>query len=346
MMKKLDYQYKISIMDIRKFPKRRSALRPEVPVLLGASDNELKFIKAMGIEHLSLVLKRDELEGDAFHKGMEKFRKNGFIVTNAACMELQKNRAIHLGLENRDEEIEAFIDAMKLFSSEGIEFTSVAWQPYGILRTDKRIGKHTRGQRALYCDECEILKRGMREEREYDEDEIWANFTYFANAVVPELERYKVKMAIHPNDPPIEKAEGIASLFYSTSSFRRILKECNDSKAVGMKMCIGCYLEAGDAYGDLLSDIDEFGKEGRILCVHFRNVSSTLPVFEEVLIEDGYANMYTIMKALVASGTDAVISIDHAADAVEGYGGLIGSFAYPTGYMKGLLSAAENEICG
>ena len=136
MMKKLDYQYKISIMDIRKFPKRRSALRPEVPVLLGASDNELKFIKAMGIEHLSLVLKRDELEGDAFHKGMEKFRKNGFIVTNAACMELQKNRAIHLGLENRDEEIEAFIEALKLFSSEGIEFTSVAWQPYGILRTD------------------------------------------------------------------------------------------------------------------------------------------------------------------------------------------------------------------
>ena len=67
---------------------------------------------------------------------------------------------------------------------------------------------------------------------------------------------------------------------------------------------------------------------------------------QEVLIEDGYANMYTVMKALVASGTDAVISIDHAADAIEGYGGLIGSFAYPTGYMKGLLSAAENEVYG
>lgn len=333
-------------MDIREFPKKKSALRPEVPVLLNASENELKFIKAMGIEHLSLVLKRGELSGDAFHIGMKRFRENGFIVTNAACMELQKNRAIHLGLENRDDEIEAFIDAIRLFSSEGIEFTSLAWQPYGILRTDKRIGEHTRGQRALYCDECEIMKRRWREEREYGEDEIWANFSYFAKAVIPELERYGVKMAIHPNDPPIEKSEGIASLFYSTSSFKKIIKECNDSKAVGMKMCIGCYLEAGDRYGDLLSDIKEFGESGRILCVHFRNVSSPLPVFEEVLIEDGYANMYTIMKALVKSGTDAVISIDHAADAVEGYGGMIGSFAYPTGYMKGLLSAAENEIYG
>ena len=331
-------------MDIREFPKKKSALRPEVPVLLSASDNELKFIKAMGIEHLSLVLKRDELKEDVFHMGMERLRKNGFKVTNAACMELQKNRAIHLGLENRDEEIKAFIDAVKLFSSEGVEFTSIAWQPYGILRTDKRVGKYTRGQRALYCDECEILSHANREKREYDDEEIWANFSYFAKAVVPELERYDVKMAIHPNDPPIEKAEGIASLFYSTASFRRILKECSNSPAVGMKMCIGCYLEAGDRYGDLLSDIEEFGKEGRIFCVHFRNVSSTLPVFEEVLIEDGYANMYTIMKALVLSGTDAVISIDHAADAVEGYGGLIGSFAYPTGYMKGLIAAAENEV--
>ena len=337
---------RIIFMDIRRFPKKKSALRPQVPVLLNASDNELMFIKAMGIDNLSLVLRREELKGDLFHRGMERFRKNGFTVTDAACMELQKNRAIHLGLETRDSEIEAFIDSIRLFSSEGIEFTSVAWQPHGILRTDKRVGEHTRGQRALYCDACEILSRQSREEREYGEEEMWGNFSYFAKAVIPELERLGMKMAIHPNDPPLPEAEGISSLFYSTESFRRILRECSYSPSVGMKMCIGGYLEAGENYGDLLSDIAEFGKAGRILCVHFRNVSSTLPVFEEVLIEDGYANMYTVMKALVASETDAVISIDHAADAIEGYGGLIGSFAYPTGYMKGLLSAAENEVYG
>ena len=176
-------------MDIRKFPKKKSSLRPQVPVLLNADDNELMFIKAMGIDNLSLVLRREELKGDLFHRGMERFRKNGFTVTDAACMELQKNKAIHLGLETRDREIEAFIDSIKLFSSEGIEFTSLAWQPHGILRTDKRVGEHTRGQRALYCDACEILSRQIREEREYGEEEIWGNFSYFAKAVIPELER-------------------------------------------------------------------------------------------------------------------------------------------------------------
>ena len=224
---------RISFMDIRKFPKKKSALRPQVPVLLNASDNELMFIKAMGIDNLSLVLRREELKGDLFHRGMERFRKNGFTVTDAACMELQKNKAIHLGLETRDSEIEAFIDSIRLFSSEGIEFTSVAWQPHGILRTDKRVGEHTRGQRALYCDACEILSRSNREEREYGE-EIWCNFSYFAKAVIPELERLGMKMAIHPNDPPLPEAEGISSLFYSTESFRNSVQNFRISCIMGV----------------------------------------------------------------------------------------------------------------
>ena len=64
---------RIIFMDIRRFPKKKSALRPQVPVLLNASDNELMFIKAMGIDNLSLVLRREELKGDLFHRGMERF---------------------------------------------------------------------------------------------------------------------------------------------------------------------------------------------------------------------------------------------------------------------------------
>ena len=82
----------------------------------------------------------------------------------------------------------------------------------------------------------------------------------------------------------------------------------------------------------------------KILCVHFRNVSSQLPMFEEVLPEDGYADMYAIMKQLVACDCNAVISIDHGFKPMENFGGMPGSFCYPTGFMKGLMWAAEKEL--
>ena len=65
-----------------------------------------------------------------------------------------------------------------------------------------------------------------------------------------------------------------------------------------MKMCIGCWLES-EGFGDLMEDIKTFCEQDKISVVHFRNVSSTMPYFEETLLEDGYADMYAIMKQLV-----------------------------------------------
>lgn len=54
--------------------------------------------------------------------------------------------------------------------------------------------------------------------------------------------------------------------------------------------------------------------------------------------------MYAIMKQLVACDCNAVISIDHGFKPIEGFGGMPGSFCYPTGFMKGLIYAAEKEL--
>ena len=54
--------------------------------------------------------------------------------------------------------------------------------------------------------------------------------------------------------------------------------------------------------------------------------------------------MYAIMKQFVACDCNAVISIDHAFKPLEGFGGVLGAFAYSTGYMKGLMEAAEREL--
>ena len=118
----------------------------------------------------------------------------------------------------------------------------------------------------------------------------------------------------------------------------------DEAGIVGCKLCVGCWLEGGDKFGDLLSDIAEMQAQNRIVCVHFRNVTSTIPVFEEVLSEDGYANMYEIMKQLVVTGYEGPISVDHAFMGYSSTGGRLTSQAYPTGYMKGMLHTIEYSL--
>lgn len=320
-----------------------STLRPQIPVRTVDDDNTLKFIQQMGIEYVSLALKRNEIDYGIIMEQKERLAKYGLTVSDAACNDLQKNKSIHLNRPDRDEEINAFNDMLTVLGKAEIPFTSIAWQPNGILRSGHGVGKYTRGGIAALCSQSEIDARPIAEDREYTEAEIWSNFEYFMKKVIPVAEKTGVKMALHPNDPPLACMVGIPSLIYNSECYRKAFRIAA-SPMLGMKLCVGCWLEGGDAFGNLLSDIKEFTEDGRILCVHFRNTSSTLPDFEETLIEDGYADMYEIMKQLVACHCDAVMSIDHAFKPIEGFGGMPGSFAYSTGYMKGLLHVAEREL--
>ena len=320
------------------------SMRPQIPVRTVESDQALSFIRQMGVENVSLMLKPEELTYDCIAAQQERLAGFGLTVSDAACNELQKNKSIHLNLPDRDEQIERFNNMLRVMGQAEVPFTSVASQPNGSLRTDHRGGKHTRGGVSAFCDQNEIMARPNAEDRAYTEQEIWDNFQYFLDKVIPVAEETGVRMALHPNDPPLACMAGIPSLIYNTECYRKAFAMAHGSKALGMKLCVGCWLEGGDAFGDLMSDIKEFCADGRILCVHFRNVDSTLPVFEETLPEDGYADMYAIMKQLVACDCDAVISIDHGFKPMEGFGGMPGSFCYPTGFMKGLMWAAEKEL--
>jgi mannonate dehydratase len=322
-------------------------LRPQVLVRTVDTEDTLRYIEEMGIEYVSLSLKESEVLGpdgyDNIMKQKERLAEYHLQVSDASVGSLQKNKAIHLNLPNRDEEIDKFNRMLEVFARAGIPFASIAWQPNGILRTDHRVGKYTRGGESAYCDADEILARPNAEDRAYTEEEIWDNFRYFMDQVIPVAEENHIRMALHPNDPPIACMAGIPSLIYNMECYRKAFKAAHGSRALGVKLCVGCWLEGGRDFGDIFSDIKELCADDRILCVHFRNVSSTLPRFEETLAEDGYADMYAIMKQLIECDCNAVISIDHAFRPMDGFGGMMGSFAYPTGFMKGLIWAIEKE---
>lgn len=308
------------------------------------TDAQLAFIREMGVRWLFLNVREEESDYDSLMRLQERFARFDLRVSDVACPSLQKNPAIDLGLPGRDEQLERYVRHIENAARAGVPIVSVAWQPNGILRTGCAPGKFTRGGTAFYADMAEINARGPANGRVFTEEEIWENFRIFLERTVPVCEAHGARMALHPNDPPVACLAGVPSLIYNTECYRRAFALAGDSDALAMKLCVGCWLEAGDDFGDLMADIREFCTAGKVACVHLRNVSSTMPYFEETLAEDGYADVYAIVKQFVACGYDGLMSIDHSFTGYEETGGRLGSSAYPTGYLKGLVHAAQQEL--
>lgn len=319
-------------------------MKVEMPCSSKITDEQMEFIREMGVSYLAVNFTLDDTNYDSVARLKERAAKYELTIADGGCPKLFKNPSIHLALPDRDEAIEAYNAFIRVLGKAGIPGGYIVWQPNGIFRTKRAAGEHTRGGASMIANMYEIKSRPIANDRIYGEKEIWDNFKYFIDRALPVCEKSNVRMALHPNDPPVSSLGGVHSLIYRTEDYKRAFELANNSPYLGMKMCIGCWLETGKDFGNLMDDIKYFCEKGKILCVHFRNVSSTIPYFEETLAEDGYADMYAIMKQLVKCGYDGTINIDHAFTGQESMGGMLGSSAYPTGYMKGLLAAAEREV--
>ena len=78
----------------------------------------------------------------------------------------------------------------------------------------------------------------------------------------------------------------------------------------------------------------------KIWKIHFRNVSAPLPHFVETFMDNGYYDMWKIMKALGDVNFDGIVILDHSPTMV---GGNYAQTAYGFAYMKALLNRANAE---
>ena len=320
-------------------------VRFQLPARMGHTDEELAFIREMGIRYLNLNVMPPQANEEDLQREKERLARFDLEISDLACPPLQKNPAIILGRSDREEQLDRFCAFVRLAGHMGVKIVSVAWQPNGIFRTGRACRPCTRGGVSPYVDMAEIAARPVSNDREYGQEEIWANFAYFLRRMLPVCEASGVRLALHPNDPPVESLGGVHSLIYNTACYERAFRLANNSPALGIKLCVGCWLEGGEAFGNLMEDIRSLCERDKILVVHFRNVSGRLPYFEATLSEDGYADMYAIMKQFVRCGYEGYMSVDHAFAGHPSMGGTLGAFAYPTGHMKGLWEAAMRE-CG
>ena len=302
-------------------------------------DDELLFLRQLGLRYCYTWLP-DELANYSYLSQLvDRVSRAGLTLYNVGNINLGKSPRIHLGKPGRDEDIARFAQLLRDLSRAGINTTTFTWEPDRVWSSAAR---ESRFAQARYVDLAELKARPLTHGRQYDLHELWENFTYFMRAIIPVAEETGVRLALHPNDPPTDALGGIPCLINSRERYERAYAIA-DSPMLGMEFCTGCWLEGGAQFGDMLDAITRYVREGRIFIVHFRNVSAPLPAFTETFLDNGYFDMYQGMKALVASGYDGTIILDHTPRFVGDYH-LGAGTAYAIAYMRALIERAEDEL--
>ncbi len=331
-------------------PVKRNIIREDDPANLkighimnwNATDDFLLFCKQIGLKWARLMY-HEEPELDRL-RGIQKRFENYGVRFYSGCHYSYRSLDVQLGRPGRDEQIEKFRKFVRIMGQLGIPAVNYDFHPANTYTTS--VVEH-RGYKTRQFSEKDFREKIEKQafEREYSAEDIWANYTYFMKAVLPVAEEANVKMALHPDDPPLAKMNGVAKLFVHYDGYKRAEKIAGASKHWGLRLCVGTWMEGGDRMGkDTIGMIQDFGGRGKLFDIDFRNVSSPLPVFHETFPDEGYTDMYQVMKALRQVKYSDGIVPDHipplASDSAERRAGL----AYCIAYFRALLRRANEEV--
>lgn len=168
--------------------------------------------------------------------------------------------------------------------------------------------------------------------------QLWENLERFLHNVLPVAEDAGVKLALHPDDPPLPSLLGQERILYSNAALRRAI-DLAPSPSNGLCYCVGSLHPAGE---DVIAGILDLASH--IVFFHARNVCGCAENFVETWHDNGEIDMPAVIRALKASGYTGTVRPDHAPSMVgesnetPGYE-MLGRL-YAAGYLRGLMQAA------
>jgi mannonate dehydratase len=312
------------------------------------TDEDLLFLKQMGAEYVSVASTPDLRTAEGFMQIKKRYADAGITVWNIGNSSVHNMPEVTLNLPGRDRKIEEYKEYILNLGKAGIYYTTYAHMANGIWNS----GRATiRGSSAREFDMASPNKIGiwgdqkfyepLSHGRRFSKEEIWENYTYFIKQVAPVAEEANVRIGIHPDDPPEPELAGVPRcIFANFEGYKRAMEIAN-SPNIGICLCCGCWNEGGRTlmHKDPAEMIRHFGPE-KIWKIHFRNVSAPLPHFVETFMDNGYYDMYQIMKALNDVHFDGIVILDHTPEVV---GGRYPEQAYGFAYMKALKNRAIAE---
>ncbi len=170
-------------------------------------------------------------------------------------------------------------------------------------------------------------------------EELWRRLANFLEQVVPVAEQAGVKLALHPDDPPLPAIRGQPRLVFQPQLYQRVI-DLKPSPANALEFCLGTLAEMTE--GDLYRAVDQYSQQGKLAYIHFRNVAGKVPYYKETFVDDGDIDMVRVLRILKKNQFEGVLIPDHTPQVTcdaPWHAGM----AYALGYMRAALQIIQTE---
>ncbi len=247
----------------------------------------------------------------------------------------------------KKEQIELVKEQIRIVGQAGIPFFGYNFSLAGV--SGRQVGPFARGGAESVGMDGTVdqtpIPNGMVWNMVYDKkaptgtvprvshDELWKRLQYFLENVVPVAEQAGVKLAAHPDDPPMPYVRNTPRLVYQPHMYQRLI-DMQPSNSNTLELCLGSVAEMTE--GDVYQATDDYSKQNKVGYIHFRNIVGKVPSYKEVFVDEGDIDMLRILKILKKNHFQGVLIPDHTpqmtCDAPWHAG-----MAYAMGYMSAAL---------
>ena len=182
-----------------------------------------------------------------------------------------------------------------------------------------------------------LLQKGLLESISHDE--LLQRYKYFLDKLLPVAEEANVKLALHPDDPPLKELRKQPRIGYYPRHYKEIM-DLHKSPYHVMELCLGTIAEMEE--GDIFKTVDYFARRDKIGYIHFRNIRGSVSYYKETFIDEGDVDMPGVLNILKENNYEGILIPDHtpqmSCDAPWHAG-----MAYAMGYINGLLQMLNNK---
>lgn len=270
------------------------------------TDTAMREVKQIGVNHVLSGGPRIPWDEAELRAMVTRLKAGGLSLGNLMIYGFPNTL---YGRPGRDEEIEKVKASIRAAGKVGLPV--IEYNFYAHRAIEGYYEQTGRGGAGLTAFDAKRVKGlpPLPQEGVHTLDEMWRNITYFLKAVIPVAEQSNVRLALHPNDPPVAISRGSGQIMATVEGWKHLISIV-DSPANGITFDCGVTRETEH---DPVEICRYFGSRDRINHVHYRNVRVRKPNedYTEVFIDEGENNMLAVMRELVRQKYPRLIYPEH-----------------------------------
>lgn len=285
----------------------------------------------------TLTGKKPIWDFETLEESKQIFADNGFDLIALEGDQFDMHR-IKLGIRGREEDADHYRQMLENMGRLGITTLCYNFMLTGWFRTRNDIVERG-GALVTGFDSKEASHLPSKSYAPVSSQQIWENYEWFLEAVLPTAQSARVRMGLHPDDPPVPSVEGVDRVFISPEAIDKALS-LSDSPSHCLTFCQGTFKTMG---ADIPSVFHRWAD--RVVFIHFRDVAGTADHFHETFHDNGPTDMPEMLDMYRREGFDGIIRSDHvptmAGESNDRPSYSMNGSLFGVGYMKGIMDALK-----